>query len=87
MKTIKILNKPLFVEFGKGQNVTFWDGKKYHKAHIRNVRINPVEDTVEYQIFYRRDPNAKGFDKTTISDHQIKESINFKNNTTQNTAV
>ena len=69
-----MLNIP---EFSKGMNVTYWNGKKFYNAHIQNLILNPIDNVVEYTVYFRENNTAAGFFKGKARPHQIKESKHF----------
>lgn len=66
-------------EFGTGQKVNYWDGKKFITASVTTLNLNPISNIIEYRLFYREGPSGKRNRMfVTARPTDIKESIHFK---------
>jgi hypothetical protein len=63
-------------EFSKGQRITYWNGKQFCRAEIRNLNLNPLSMKVVYNLTYRL-PDQKGLKKADVTADKIKESEFF----------
>ncbi len=74
------MKKLHIVEFEIGKKVTYWNGKKYVKAVITKIMLNPISNIVEYKLFYREGGNSKRrVTNVVVTPFKIKESVHFKN--------
>ena len=66
-------------EFEVKDKVNYWDGKQFKEAAVLGVKLNPIDNIVEYKLFYReRGTGKKGRTSLTTTPYFIKESAHFK---------
>jgi hypothetical protein len=68
-------------EFSVGQRITYQKNKKFFKATVRNVVLNPISNAIEYKLFYRTNNSNNGHHKIKAHPHEIKESFHFTGST------
>ncbi len=62
------------IEFSEGQYVTFFSGKRDHYLKVESIRINPMNQKVEYVLIHRPEDNRFS---VTATPEQIKQSKYF----------
>lgn len=76
---MKNLNR---AEFEIGSKVKFVNGKKLINTVVTNVTLNPIDNIIEYRLFYREEGKGSGGKRNriyvTTTPYFIKESIHFK---------
>lgn len=66
-------------EFEVKDKVNYWDGKQFKEAAVLGVKFNPVDNIVEYKLFYReKGTGRKGRTSLNATPYFIKESAHFK---------
>jgi hypothetical protein len=64
-------------EFSVGKRVTYVKNKKFFKATVHKVLLNPISNAVEYVLFYRIDNSSRGHKKVKAHPKEIKQSTHF----------
>jgi hypothetical protein len=67
-------------EFSIGDRVNYKKDKKFIKATVHNVTLNPITNKIEYVLFYRTNSSNGGHHKSKAHPHEIKESDHFTGN-------
>lgn len=67
-------------EFEIGAKVNYWNGSKFIYSVVTNLSLNPIENIVEYRLFYREggDTGKRNRVYVTTKPFFIKESQHFK---------
>lgn len=66
-------------EFEVADKVNFWDGTQFKEAAVLGVKLNPIDNIVEYKLFYRdKGTGRKGRTSLTATPYFIKESAHFR---------
>lgn len=65
-------------EFSLGEIVSYWNGKTFFKVDIRDLRLNPIDDIIEYRVVYRAQSGSSGEFVTWTTPFNIKQSVHFK---------
>jgi hypothetical protein len=69
-------------EFSVNSKVNFWDGTHFKEAAVLGVVLNPVDNIIEYRLFYREKAKSaggrRGRTSLTTTPYFIKESVHFK---------
>ena len=69
-------------EFEIGEKVNYWNGEKFVKTVITNVTLNPIDNIIEYRLFYRESGSSSKGKRNrlyvTATPLFIKESKHFK---------
>ena len=68
----------MLAEFSLGEVVSYWNGQTFFSADIQDIRLNPVDNIIEYKVSYRSSQNATGGFKTWTTPYNIKQSRHFK---------
>tara|TARA_R110000744_G_scaffold170264_2_gene288402 strand:- start:8404 stop:8628 length:225 start_codon:yes stop_codon:yes gene_type:complete len=67
-------------EFEIGSKVHFWNGKNFVKAVVTNLNLNPIDNIIEYRLFYREGTDRGKRSRIYLNSTPmfIRESVHFK---------
>ncbi len=67
-------------EFEIGTKVNYWNGDNFVRTAVTNVYLNPVDNVVEYRLFYREGTGTGKRNRVyvTTTPMFIQESQHFK---------
>ena len=69
-------------EFEVGAKVDFWNGKHFVNTVVTNVTLNPIDNIIEYRLFYREKGKGSNGKRNriyvTTTPYFVKESVHFK---------
>lgn len=67
-------------EFSIGDKVKYWNGEKLVSTVVTNLNLNPIDNVVEYRLFYREGSSTGKRSRVyvTATPFYIKESNHFK---------
>jgi len=66
-------------EFEVGTKLQYWNGTKFITTVVAGIQLNPINNIVEYKLFYREGSKGKRNRMYVVANpDKIKESIHFK---------
>jgi len=65
-------------EFEVKDKVHYWNGKEFKVGAVMGVKFNPIDNIVEYKLFFRnKDSGKRGRESVLATPYKIRESEHF----------
>ncbi len=67
-------------EFDVQDKVHFWNGVEFKQGAILGIKLNPIDNIIEYKLFFRKQSSSgkRGRESVITTPYFIQESVHFK---------